>query len=177
MPLSLDALAQRVGVSKALIYTYFPTQHDLANALVRELLPRAASAEFGALALASDFDAAAAACAGAYFEHIAAHGPLLHILMSDLYCRDHIAADMIHLSGRVFGQLARRLRRASGFRARRSLAAVRLFAAMVEEAGSLSFRGISEGRLARRLCLELVAGGMDGLRSLPAETGRNVGSG
>ena len=31
LPLPLETLGQRVGVSKALVYAYFPTQQDLAN--------------------------------------------------------------------------------------------------------------------------------------------------
>src|SRR6185436_12276203 len=38
LPLPLERLARRAKVSKALIYAYFPTQHDLFNALLaREL--------------------------------------------------------------------------------------------------------------------------------------------
>jgi AcrR family transcriptional regulator len=160
MPLSLDLLAKRVGVSKALIYTYLPTQHVLAAALVRRYLPQAADAELRALAGALDFSAAAGACAEAYFHHVARIGPLLHILMSDLFCRGHLEPDMLELRARVFGRLARRVRQAIGLNARRSLAVVRMFAALVEEAGTLAYRGQAAEPVARRLCLELVAGGL-----------------
>ena len=41
-------LAQGAGVSKGLVYGYFPTQWDLANAILAIEIEALASAEFGA---------------------------------------------------------------------------------------------------------------------------------
>ena len=38
----------------------------------------------------ADLDQAAQLCAIMYYEHVALSGPLLHILMTDLYMKGHI---------------------------------------------------------------------------------------
>jgi AcrR family transcriptional regulator len=173
LPLPLETLARRSEISKALIYAYFPTQIDIVNDLIRRHLPQVVDGQFAALASTPDFEGQARACARAYFAHLAAHGPLLHILLSDLYARGQVDAELLRLRARAFGALARVVRGRLGLDARESLAAVRLFAALIEEAGSIAFRTPSAAPLCERVCLELVVGGLDGL----AAASRRLGAG
>jgi len=168
LPLPLEALAQQIGASKALIYKYFPTQQALANALVREHLPPLLNRELAEFAADGELIEIAERCATAYFDQVADHGPLLHILMSDLFAVGCIDKDLLDRQARVFGRLARRLRADLGFRARESLGAVRLLTALVEEAGTQAYRRPALRATCLDAALRAVEGGLAGLRELGA---------
>ena len=165
LPLSLDVLAGSLEISKALIYAYYPTQFDLVNDLLRRNAPELAEALQAQIAPGADTRETLAACAGVYFDHVAANGPLMHILTTDLYVAGRRDAEIRRREVRPLRALARVLHRATGLGARRSLVAVRLLAALVEEAVNLAFRGVYPPQLCRSLFLELVGGGVDGLRA------------
>ena len=63
-PLSYDPLAVAAGVSKALVYHYFPSQLALGTALVEEELTSVDRRELGRLAALGGPVAGARACAG-----------------------------------------------------------------------------------------------------------------
>ena len=166
LPVPLEALARKLGVSKALIYAYYPTQYDLVNGLLRHYMPDLARFQLAELELGGDIYKIAEQSALAYFEHVADIGPLLHILLSDFYAISQVDPGILTLQGQVFGRLARVVRASFGFDAVQSLATVRLLAALVEEAGTLSFRGFYARDMCREICLQLVAGGLDGVQTL-----------
>jgi len=160
LPVSLEALAKKLGVSKALIYAYFPTQLHLVNGLLHEHYPGVARAQLDVLRDENDLAAIAEQCAAAYFDHIVRVGPLLQILLSDLYAAGKVDADILTLQRRVAVGLADAVRRTTSLDPKQGLAAVRLLISIVEEAGTLAFRGAYDAAVCRSLCLELVAGGL-----------------
>ncbi|MDF2901759.1 MAG: hypothetical protein K0Q62_1818 [Phenylobacterium sp.] len=163
LPLAPEALSQRIGISKALVYAYFPTQQSLANQLLRDHLPSISSQ----LARVLDEEPAdlAESCATAYFEHVATHGPLLHILLGDPFLAGDIDPDLRALYGTVMRRLAKALRRRRGISARDALPALHILAAIPEEAGAMVFNGKLDRDLGRTLALEMTLGGLDGLRA------------
>ena len=90
LPLSIEALARAANASKALVYTYFATQYDLFNRLLQREIAGLAGAGVETAARLSDLEPAAILCGMLYFEYVAQRGPLLHILMTDLYLAEHI---------------------------------------------------------------------------------------
>jgi AcrR family transcriptional regulator len=165
LPVSLEALAKKLDVSKALIYAYFPTQLHLVNGLLHEYYPSMAEAQLKVLRDQDDLLATAQLCAATYFDHVAQVGPLLHILTSDLYATGKIDDDILALQRRVAVGLADAIRRTTSLDPKRGLASVRLIISLVEEAGTLAFRGAHETALCRSLCLDLVAGGLEELQA------------
>lgn len=162
LPLSLELLAQRMAVSKALIYAYFPTQLALAEAILRRRLvemERAVDAAFAA----DSAEAVALACADAYFRHVAANGPLLHILLGDPHVAADLAPDVRNLYGRIMRRLATGLRDRFNIPARDAIAAVHILAALPEEAGGLVFSGTLDPKVGRALALDMIRGGLEGL--------------
>lgn len=164
LPLQLDALGREIGVSKALIYSYFPTQYDLLNAILRRHLE----------AFAADLATVRATSAPAdllintscvYLGHVAAHGPLLHVLLTDLYMAGKIDPDLVAAAMRIFRCLARCLRLEAGLPADESVAALNLLMAIPEEAGAQVHGGRLDLATGRELCLELMAGGIEYLRA------------
>src|SRR5687768_14140403 len=90
LPLPIEQLARAAGASKALIYAYYPTQYALFNALLGRELRSLEVAGLDTASRVDDLEQAAVLCAMMYFEHVARSGPLLHILMTDLYFASHI---------------------------------------------------------------------------------------
>lgn len=163
LPLAPEALSQRIGISKALVYAYFPTQQSLANRLLHDHLQPIA-AQLGQM-LDDDPPDLAEWCATAYFEHVAAHGPLLHILLGDPFLAGDIDPDLRALYGTVMRRLAKALRRRRGISARDALPALHILAAIPEEAGAMVFNGKLDRDLGRTLAVEMTLGGLDGLRA------------
>lgn len=163
LPLPADALSQRIGISKALVYAHFPTQQSLANRILRDhLVPVAARID--ALLDAAQADLAEL-CAEAYFEHVAAHGPILHILLGDPFLAGGLDPDLASLYGRVMRRLAKALRARFGVAGRDALPALHILAAIPEEAGAMVFKRKLDHELGRTLAVEMTLGGLDGLHA------------
>jgi len=171
LPLPLEALAGRVGVSKGLIYEYFPTQADLFNALLTETA--AALEAAGLPAVVSDPDLMAAAQAGAdlYLRHVAERGPLMHFILRDAYMSRSFAAEAVRLRDRVLRAFARRARRELRLPAAEALAAVLLVQAIPEEMGRLTWQGDIPLERGRELTAQMVASSVAALS--PAGSGRH----
>jgi AcrR family transcriptional regulator len=163
LPIAVDAVAARIEASKALVYSYFPTQHDLLNAvLVRALREVATPALLAAAQTLSD-EALAAACADAYFAHVAERGPLLHILLGDRFLAGRLAPEAVALRNRLMGRLARRMRAAFGLDPADAVGALNLALVFAEATGEQVFKGRLDRDLARSICLEMTAGAMASL--------------
>ncbi|MET3528570.1 TetR/AcrR family transcriptional regulator [Phenylobacterium koreense] len=167
LPLPLEALSQRVGISKALIYAYFPTQQALANRILREHLEVMAAA-LEPILRSGRPGRMAADCAAAYFEHVARHGPLLHILLSDPFLARAIEPDLRALYGRLMRRLAMALREQYGVARSDAIAAVHILAALPEEAGAMVFAKRLDPALGLSLALEMTEGGLQRLPPRPA---------
>jgi AcrR family transcriptional regulator len=157
LPLSVAELARAAGVSKSLFYTYFPTQHDLLNALMVERVAALETAGLLAAPRHANFSEAVVKAAAIYFEDVAERGPLLHILLRDRYMTGHTAPRVRQFRDSVLGGLARAGRRALRLKAKEAVAAANLILTIPEEAGRLAFEGEMTGSRARELCRDLVA--------------------
>jgi AcrR family transcriptional regulator len=165
LPLPIEQLAVKSGVSKALFYTYFKDQYALFNSLLeRELNDLLA----GGLDLASqvkDIDQAAVLCGSLYFEHVARCGPLLHILMADRYMAGHIERRILKLRNTVLLRLARTSSPVLRMSKPELLAAIEMMIAIPEEAGRLVFTKELDVSVGRPLCRTLIASSMQALRN------------
>ncbi|MGR4893497.1 TetR/AcrR family transcriptional regulator [Sphingopyxis sp. LARHCG72] len=164
LPLSYDQLAVAAGVSKALVYNYFPSQIALGTALVEEELTSVDRRELGRLAALEDPVAAARACADLYFDIVADRGPLLHILLADPLLNQGQTAHVTARSGLLLLPLVRRLRGAFGISAREANIIVQLLITLPEESGKQVFQGSSARERARRLCGDTVEATLSALQ-------------
>jgi AcrR family transcriptional regulator len=162
LPLPLEALGQRVGVSKALVYAYFPTQQDLANRILIAHLMQMAEAVDHAFEGGPPRETALR-CAEAYFEHAARHGPLLHLLLSDPMVTGAVAPEARTLYGAVMRRLAVGLRDHFGVPSRDCVPALHILAALAEDAGEQVFTGRLDPELGRRLAREMTEGALSDL--------------
>lgn len=163
LPISFDALGQRVGISKALVYSYFPTQYELANRVLEAHLQGLLDDGLDAASRLADWQELTVACADLYFSHVARHGPLLHILLSDLYLAGRIERPLMANYARVMGRLARRLRDQARLPARDTVASLGMLVSIPEEAGNLVFLSRIDLEVGRAVCREMTLGGIEGL--------------
>lgn len=164
LPLALERLAAEIGVSKALIYSYFPDQADLYNDILTEDFARLDAAGLPAAAALDDLDAAAQACAEIYFRHICAHGPALHVILRDQYMSRRLSRAVAAARDGIARRLARRAARAFGLPPAEALGAFTLALAVPEEAGRLVWQGELAADTGLELCRRLTLAAIQGLR-------------
>jgi AcrR family transcriptional regulator len=140
-----------------LIYAYFPTQHDLFNALLAHHFGLLAVAGLAAASAHPSLLAAALGCGEIYFDHIVAHGTIIHLILRDPFMVAHVDAANRDFRDRVMRRLARNSRRTLGLTAKENVAAVNLVTTIPEQAALLAWRGELAPERARELMLELIA--------------------
>jgi len=168
VPLALERLAQQAGVSKALVYAYFPTQHDLFNAVVEREFEQLRRQGLEEAADGPDLLAAALACGGAYFAHVAERGPLIHIILRDAYMAGRVAPGVAAFRDRIVRRLAKGVRRSLRLGAKENIAAINMVITIPEEAGRLVYAGELAPERGQLLCDELIASSIAAFR--PRET-------
>jgi AcrR family transcriptional regulator len=165
LPLSIEALAQAASSSKALIYTYFATQYDLFNTLLHREVAALAGAGVKTAVQVSELEPAAVLCGMLYFEYVAQRGPLLHILMTDLYMAEHVEPHATRIGRAILRRLVRLARRTLKLSEKQILAAIEMIAAIPEEAGSLAYHGELDAATARQLCHSLMLSSVRALQT------------
>jgi AcrR family transcriptional regulator len=177
LPLPIERLAREAGSSKALIYTYFPTQYHLFNALFERELTDLATAGLVTASRVSDLEQAAVLCGMLYFEHIARRGPLLQILSNDLYMAGHTEEKLMRECGALRRRLAELIHASIGLPVREADAAVEMLMAIPTESGSLVFSKAVGPQVSREVCHALILSSLQALReperlpALPAQQG------
>jgi AcrR family transcriptional regulator len=166
LPLPIERLARAAGTSKALIYTYFPTQYDIFNGLLHRELTALTIAGLDTASSVKDLDQAVLLCAMLYFEHVAQSGPLLHILITDLYMAGHITRELSQTGEAMLGRLTRIARDALSLSEKETRAAIEMIAVVPQNAGSLVFYKEIEPTVARQACHTLVLSCLTTLRSV-----------
>jgi AcrR family transcriptional regulator len=165
LPLPLEALSRTLQVSKPLIYSYFPSQFDLVNALLARSLAGLLE-PLGEAAQIADLHEAARRCADIYFDHVAENGPLLHVLFSDPYAVRQLDPILQQQRAALMLRLARRIRTAARLPAEEILAGLNLLIVIPEEAGVVAFRKVAPKALCRELCREQIGGALSALLAL-----------
>jgi AcrR family transcriptional regulator len=165
LPLPVEKLARAAGASKALIYAYFPTQYALFNALLDREVQSLALAGFGTASRVDDLDQAAVLCAMMYYDHVARSGPLLQVLMTDLYMKGHIEPRLLEALDELMTRLLRLGERSLPLGEEEIYAAIEMIAAIPEEAGRLVFHRELDPTTARQICHGLIVSSLKALRA------------
>jgi AcrR family transcriptional regulator len=170
LPLPIEGLARAAGTSKALIYTYFPTQYAIFNALLERELKALTIAGLDTASSVKNLDQAVLLCAMLYFEHVAQSGPLLHILITDLYMAGNINRDLTRTGEVMLKRLMSTTRTTLSLSKQEAQSAIEMIAVMPQNAGSLVFYKEVEAAVARQVCRTLVLSSLDALRTTQAAT-------
>lgn len=169
LPISMKRVGDAMGASRALVYAYFPDADQLAEAVLERRLQWLDEAGLGAALEGGEFGARAMAASRIYLDHIARHGPVVHVAVRDLprvrgrggKARGHVAA---------IARLARAARRDLRLSAHEALVLIELLVAIPEEAGRLVFEGALDLIEAQALCVRLMSSGIDSVRPRGART-------
>jgi AcrR family transcriptional regulator len=160
LPISMKKVGDLMGSSRALVYAYFPDPDRLAEAVLDRHMTWLAEAGVEGAAASGEFGQRALGCARVYLDHIARHGPIVHISARDLPVarqglRPHVA---------LLGRLARSARRDLRLSAHEALVLLELLVAIPEEAGRLVFEKALDLESAHELCGRLLASSIDAVR-------------
>jgi AcrR family transcriptional regulator len=162
-PLPLEALARAAQVSKALIYAYFPNQHDLANALLARRFDALLAAGLEAAAARTNLFDAAQACGALYFEEVAQAGPVAHIVLRDPFMAGRIDPELAAVRDRLARRLARLARLTLRLSPKEAVAALSLMTTIPEEAGRLVHAGDLTPERGRELTTRLIGSSLRAL--------------
>jgi AcrR family transcriptional regulator len=165
LPLPAERLAKAAGVSKALVYSYFPEQYALFNSLLERELTALVTGGLDTASQVRDLEQAAVLCAMIYFEHVARTGPLLNILMSDRYMSGRIERRLVRLRNVVLLRLIRLAAASLRLSKKEILAAIEMMTAIPEEAGRLVFHEELDAAVARQICRSLILSSLQALRA------------
>jgi AcrR family transcriptional regulator len=168
LPLPIERLARTAGTSKALIYTYFPTQYDIFNSLLQRELAALTIAGLDTASRVQDLDQSVLLCAMLYFEHVAQSGPLLQILVTDLYMSEHISAELAQAGNTLLNRLTNTARATLPLSKKEIVGAIEMIAVVPQNTGSLVFNKELEPAVARQICHTLVLSCLDTLRTTSA---------
>ncbi|MGA0605112.1 TetR/AcrR family transcriptional regulator [Phenylobacterium sp. VNQ135] len=164
LPLPMEALADAAGVSKGLVYGYFPSQWDLFNAVLLEELAALEADGLDQVLAEGGLAARARACVDLYLRHVAARGPLVHYILRDSFMAGHIAPDARKLQDRLLRTFGRLLRRELRLPPKEAIAVISMVVAMPEEMGRLVWQGELQLDRAREMAGRLVDSSVAALR-------------
>lgn len=162
LPIAMEQVAREAGVSKALIYAYFPKPAALYGALLEGALETLA-AEVQAIR-AKSFEAEASAAALIYFDEVAEHGARLHLLLTDAFLDGARSVDATALRDAIWLKLLRASRTYVDLPPEERVAAMAILMAIPEELGRLAHRGEIARERARALCKQLIVSSLRGLK-------------
>lgn len=126
LPVSYDQIAAVAQVTPALVYTYFPDQKDLCNAVLAEQLS-------GLHHMYSDQAQPIEEAAAAYFRFLVTHGTALTIILSDPAMNGRVCASARQNALGLLLRFARAVRLQTSCTKREALLAVLSFMAAPEE--------------------------------------------
>jgi len=156
LPLPPESLGRAAGVSKALIYAYFPTQYELLNTLLKREFDALVAAGISRAVRLAPLREAAIATARIYFDRVAETGPIAHLILREHYMIGHVDLENRRARNRIVLPLARAARRELLLKAKENIAAINLVITIPEEAGRLAHVGEMSRDAARALCARLV---------------------
>ena len=112
-----------------------------------------------------DLEQAAVLCAMLYFEHVARNGPLLNILMTDLYMAGRLDPKVRQSCDLVAERLTRLADTQLPCSPDEIHAAIEMMSAIPDEAGRLVFHRELDQTTARQICNGLIASSLKALRA------------
>lgn len=150
--ISMERLARGCGVSKALIYAYFPTLTAVLDGVVRREFELLEGDGLVCALFSADADRAATESAGIYFRHIAAHGSALHTLLINPSVTSQLSCATRATRNRILKCAAKAVRKGKGLSVRDSVAAAVLLTSIPERAGRMVLEGQINMETGAQLC-------------------------
>ncbi len=161
--ISMERVGRDAGVSKALIYNYFPNLTDLLRALLEREINELQKRSLAEVKASGDFQDLIRRTTRLYINHVAERGPLLQRLWNETSVARSVA-DM-HKRGNeeTLRYFVKRVRKEYGLPQDVATAAVDMQMALTETAAQHLYNTHNDVELATDICVHLLLGGMESL--------------
>lgn len=171
---SMERLARDVGISKGLVYNYFPTRDALLAALLHREQTELRDRGMATALQAASYAELIRQTTRLYLEQTRDRGALITALLSDPSVARLMEADSRVDRERTVRFFVRATRREFDLSLEMAIAAVGMLMAVTEQAGRLVAQGQADVDAATEMCVELITGGLANLtrdRNLRHSTG------
>lgn len=164
LPLSMSAIGERIGASRALVYAHFSGHAAITEAILVEYLARLEATGIDAAARAGDVVERGTRSAALYLQHIAEHGPVIHVIIRDAPHGVTLSRSITAPRNRALRALAGAARTQLRLSSTEAIVLVELMLAIPEELGRLVHSQELALDDALAICQRLVRAGIEGLR-------------
>jgi AcrR family transcriptional regulator len=161
--ISMERIGRDAGVSKALIYNYFPNLTDLLRALLEREISELQRRGLEEVKASGDFSDLIRRTTRLYIRYVAERGPLLQRLWNEPSVARSVAG--MHKSGNeaTLRYFAKRASKEHGLPLDVATAAVDMQMALTETAAQHLYNTDNDAELAADICVHLLLGGMESL--------------
>ena len=166
---SMERLGREAGVSKALVYNYFPNRNELLRALLLREMGLMRESQTVAVNAAETFEELVRRTTRLYIENMKSRGALLRKLWAEPAVAGSLAEENLRGRDEAMRYLARRVSREYGLPREVALPAVDMQMAMTEAAAQHLAQSHDDVDFATEICVTLLLGGLDALKRRHAQ--------
>ena len=160
---SMERLGRDAGISKALIYNYFPNRNELLRALLEREIAALRGRQVAEVKAASDFGELVRRTTRIYVEHVNERGALLQRLWAEPAVSRTVAEEDTRSRDAAMRYFARQVTKEYGLPMDVALSAVDMQMAMTEAAAQHLSNSHNDVDFATDICVTLLLGGLDAL--------------
>lgn len=160
---SMERLGRDAGVSKALIYNYFPNQTDLLRTLLEREIVQLREKGIHVIASSADFPDMLRQTTRLYIEHIATRGTLLQRLWQEPAVARAVTDANLQSNDETRRYFVKRVRKEYGLPLNVAIAAIDLQMAMTDTAAQHLCSLDNNIELVTDICVKLHLGGLEAL--------------
>lgn len=153
---SMERLGRETGVSKALVYNYFPSREALLAALLQREQDDLNSRGIEKALQAKSFEDLIRLTTRLYLQHVSERGPLIQALLADPSVARLMETENAAGLERTIRYFVRETRREYGMALEAAQVAVQLLMAMTDRAGKLVSEGLVDIPTAEEMCLQII---------------------
>ncbi len=157
---SMERLARDVGISKGLVYNYFPTRDAILSALLHREQTELRDRGMASALQAQSFADLIRQTTRLYLEQTRDRGTLITALLSDPSVARLMEDENRWERDQTVRYFVRATRREYGLPLPLAIAAVDMLMAVTEQAGRMVSRGEATVEAATEMCVELLTGGL-----------------
>jgi TetR/AcrR family transcriptional regulator, fatty acid biosynthesis regulator len=161
--ISMERVGRDAGVSKALIYNYFPNLTDLLRALLEREITELREKGIAEIQAAGDFRDLIRRTTRTYIEHVYRRGPLLQRLWKESAVARAVMENNQRGHDETMRYFVKRVRKEYGLPLDVAIATVDMQMAMTETAAQHLFNTNNNVDLATDICVHLLLGGLESL--------------
>ncbi|MCA6303714.1 MAG: TetR/AcrR family transcriptional regulator, partial [Phenylobacterium sp.] len=160
---SMERLARDIGISKGLVYNYFPTRDALLTALLNREQAELRDRGMASALQAESFDDLIRQTTRLYLEQTRDRGALIAALLSDPSVALLMEAENRADRERTVRYFVKAVRRQYGMSLPMAIAGVEMVSAVTDRAGRLVADGQLDVETATGMCVALITGGLANL--------------